>query len=37
MNIFEALRKDHDVQRKIADAIIETHGDTSKRDEIFPI
>jgi hypothetical protein len=35
MNIFEALRKDHDVQRKIADAIIETHGDTSKRDEIF--
>ncbi|KKL13256.1 hypothetical protein LCGC14_2527600, partial [marine sediment metagenome] len=26
MNIFEALRKDHDIQRKLADELIETHG-----------
>ncbi|MEL0631239.1 hemerythrin domain-containing protein [Pseudoalteromonas carrageenovora] len=31
MNIFEALRYDHDKQRKLVDALIETHGDTDER------
>lgn len=35
MNIFEALRKDHDTQRELADALIETHGDSARRDELF--
>lgn len=35
MNIFEALRKDHDIQRKLADELIETHGDSESRDELF--
>ena len=35
MNIFEALRQDHDVQRKLVDELIETQGDSKKRDELF--
>jgi len=35
MNIFEALRKDHDTQRELADALIQTHGDSPERDELF--
>lgn len=35
MNIFEALRKDHDIQRKLLDALVDTSGDTRKRDKIF--
>ncbi len=35
MNIFEALRKDHDIQRELGKKLIETHGDTDERDEIF--
>ena len=35
MNIFEALKEDHDLQRKLVDELIETHGDTDKRDELF--
>jgi len=35
MNIFEALRKDHDTQRELADALIETHGDSPERDDLF--
>ncbi|MEG3758576.1 hemerythrin domain-containing protein [Pseudoalteromonas carrageenovora] len=31
MNIFEALRHDHDKQRKLVDALIQTHGDTTER------
>jgi len=31
MNIFEALRYDHDKQRKLVDALVETHGDTDER------
>ena len=30
MNIFEALRNDHDKQRKLVDALIQTKGDTKK-------
>ena len=31
MNIFEALRHDHDKQRELVDALIQTHGDTTER------
>ena len=31
MNIFEALRHDHDKQRELVDALIQTHGDTEQR------
>ncbi|WP_372762374.1 hemerythrin domain-containing protein [Pseudoalteromonas sp.] len=31
MNIFKALRADHDIQRKLVDALINTHGDTDER------
>lgn len=35
MNIFEALRKDHDKQRELLNSLIETSGDSKKRDAIF--
>lgn len=35
MNIFEALREDHAVQRDLVDSLVETHGDSEARDEIF--
>ena len=35
MNIFEAIRKDHDIQRELLDKLVETSGDTKERDEIF--
>ena len=35
MNIFEALRADHDVQRKLVDALIQTHGDTDERQKLM--
>ncbi len=35
MNIFEALRKDHDTQRDLLKKLIKTSGDTEKRDAIF--
>lgn len=35
MNIFEALRKDHDIQRTLLDELINTAGDTKRRDQIF--
>ena len=35
MNIFETLRADHDRQRAMLDELVETHGDTAERDEIF--
>lgn len=35
MNIFEAIRKDHDIQRALLDKLVETSGDTKERDEIF--
>ncbi|MAQ76729.1 MAG: hemerythrin, partial [Aquimarina sp.] len=35
MNIFEALRKDHEIQRSLLDKLVDTSGDTEKRDEIF--
>lgn len=35
MKIFEALRKDHDVQRKLLDELVETSGDTEKRKRLY--
>ena len=35
MNIFEALRKDHEIQRDLLSTLVETSGDTKRRDEIF--
>lgn len=33
--IFEALRKDHDIQRNLSDRLIETSGETPERKEIW--
>ncbi len=35
MNIFEALREDHGVQRTLSDLLVKTHGDSEGRDELF--
>jgi len=35
MTIFEAIRKDHDIQRNLLDKALATSGDTSKRKEIW--
>ncbi|MGB3917735.1 MAG: hemerythrin domain-containing protein [Thiothrix litoralis] len=35
MNIFEALRADHDKQRELAAALIKTQGDSVERDKLF--
>lgn len=35
MNIFEAIRKDHDIQRELLDQLVETSGDTKTRQNLF--
>ena len=35
MNIFEALRESHDVQRNLAEKLVQTSGDTAERRELF--
>ena len=35
MNIFEALRQSHDVQRDLAEKLVKTSGDTPERRELF--
>lgn len=35
MTIFEALRNDHDTQRRIADLLLKTEGDSDGRNELF--
>ncbi|WP_046742908.1 hemerythrin domain-containing protein [Kordia zhangzhouensis] len=35
MKIFEAIRKDHDIQRKLLDELIKTSGDTERRTHVF--
>lgn len=35
MNIFEALREDHDVQRDLMDRLLRTKGDSDVRDMLF--
>lgn len=35
MNIFEAIREDHDKQRDLLSKLVETSGDSNKRDTLF--
>ncbi|WAJ36924.1 hemerythrin domain-containing protein [Pseudomonas sp. GOM7] len=35
MTIFEALRISHDIQRKLAQKLVATHGDTAERHALF--
>lgn len=35
MNIFEALRESHDVQRELAEKLVQTSGATEERQELF--
>ena len=35
MNIFEALRQSHVIQRNLAERLLETSGDTPERRELF--
>lgn len=35
MTIFEALRKDHDIQRDLLARLVETHGDSDERDSLY--
>ena len=35
MNIFEALRQEHEIQRDLVKKLVETHGDTEERKKIF--
>ena len=35
MNIYESLRKDHDIQRELIDKLVQTQGDSEQRDELF--
>ena len=33
--IFEALRESHDIQRELAEKLVQTSGDTPERRELF--
>ena len=35
MNIFEAIREDHEKQRTLVDLLVKTHGDSEGRNELF--
>lgn len=35
MNIFEALRESHEIQRDLAERLVQTSGDTPERRELF--
>ena len=35
MNIFEALRQDHDIQRSLINELVDTSGDTQNRKYLF--
>ncbi len=35
MNIFEALRESHEIQRELVEQVTQTSGDTSERRELF--
>ncbi|MEH0154422.1 hemerythrin domain-containing protein [Limibacter armeniacum] len=35
MTIFESIRQDHDIQRKLADELIQTSGSSQRRKEVF--
>ncbi|MDN3492348.1 hemerythrin domain-containing protein [Winogradskyella bathintestinalis] len=35
MNIYEAIRRDHDIQRDLLDKLVDTSGDTKERTHLF--
>ncbi|RKS53346.1 hemerythrin HHE cation binding domain-containing protein [Gillisia mitskevichiae] len=35
MNIFEALRQEHEIQRELVKKLVSTHGDTQERKKIY--
>lgn len=35
MNIFEALRQEHEIQRDLVKKLVDTHGDTQERKKIY--
>ena len=35
MNIFEAIRRDHDIQRELCAKLVKTEGDTTLRRQLF--
>jgi len=35
MNIYEAIRNDHDIQRNLLDKLVDTSGDTKTRSDLF--
>ncbi|CAM4046753.1 hemerythrin domain-containing protein [Gillisia hiemivivida] len=35
MNIFEALRQEHEIQRDLVKKLVSTHGDTQERKKIY--
>ena len=35
MNIFEAIRRDHDIQRDLLDKLVDTSGDSKTRSNLF--
>ena len=37
MNIFEALRESHEIQRDLAEKLVQTSGDTPERRELFDL
>ena len=37
MNIFEALRQSHEIQRELSEKLIQTSGDSEERREIFEL
>lgn len=37
MNIFEALRQSHEIQRELSEKLIQTSGDSEERREIFDL
>lgn len=35
MNIYEAIRRDHDIQRNMLDKLVDTSGNTTERKQLF--
>ena len=36
MNIYEAIKKDHDIQRDLCDRLLKTSGESEERKELWP-
>ena len=37
MNVFEALRESHDIQRELSEKLVQTSGDSAERRELFDL